>query len=245
MGTTMRALAACAVALAALAALAFSGAATARDLPVRTAPPEEIPPAPYDFRGMYFGFSLGLANGSSTHSAATGDLTPRIDLSGGTFGLGLGYNWRAGSLIYGVESDVSVSTLKGSSGYLGAPVGFTAETSERWLATYRVRAGYSLSQTWMAYVTGGGATAAMKITATEPGAGIASESQLRSGWTVGGGIEAGRIHSFAMKVEYLYVDFGNPSFFNPPPAGFFNRAGGVRLHEHIMRIGLNHKFQDF
>jgi outer membrane immunogenic protein len=235
----MRALAASAVALA---ALAFSGAATA---PVRAAPPEEIPPAPYDFRGMFFGFSLGVANGSSTHSAATGDLTPRFDLSGGTFGLALGYNWKSGPLIYGVDSDVSVSTLKGSSGYLGAPAGFTAETSERWLATYRVRAGYSLSQTWMAYVTGGGASAAVKITATEPGAGIASESQLRSGWTVGGGIEAGRIHSFAMKVEYLYVDLGNASFFNPPPAGFFNRAGGVRLHDNIFRIGLNHKFEGF
>jgi hypothetical protein len=43
-------------------------------------------------------------------------------------------------------------------------------------------------------------------------------------------------------VEYLYVDLGNASFFNPPPAGFFNRAGGVRLHENILRIGLNHKF---
>jgi outer membrane immunogenic protein len=237
----MSALAACAVVLA---ALAFSGAATARDLPVR-APPEEIPPGPYDFNGIFFGFSLGLANGASTQSAATGDLTPRFDLTGGTFGLTLGYNWQVGKLIYGVESDVSVSTLRGSSGYLGALPGFTAETSERWIATYRVRAGYSLSQTWMAYVTGGGATAAVKITATEPGAGIASESQLRSGWTVGGGIEAGRIHSFSMKVEYLYVDFGNAAFFNPPPTGFFNRAGGVQLHEHIVRIGMNHKFEGF
>jgi hypothetical protein len=46
-------------------------------------------------------------------------------------------------------------------------------------------------------------------------------------------------------VEYLYVDLGNASFFNPPPGGFFNRAGGVHLHEHIVRIGLNHKFEGF
>ena len=64
------------------------------------------------------------------------------------------------------------TTLKGSSGYLGAPPGFIAETSERWIATYRARAGYSLSQTWMAYVTGGGATAAVKITATRVDLGV-------------------------------------------------------------------------
>ncbi|HEY8442520.1 MAG TPA: outer membrane beta-barrel protein [Xanthobacteraceae bacterium] len=236
----MRGLAACAVVLA---ALAFCGAAKARDLPGRATPPEEIPPGPYDFNGMYFGVTLGVANGSSTQSASTGDLTPAFDLTGGTFGLTLGYNVQAGKIIYGVESDISVSTLRGSSGYLGAPPGFTTESSERWISTYRLRAGYSLSQTWMAYVTGGGATAAVKIIATEPGAGVAWESQVRTGWTVGGGIEAGRVRSFAIKLEYLYVDFGNPSFFNPPPApGFFNRAGGVRLHENIFRIGLNHKF---
>src|SRR6187399_523497 len=156
----MRGLAACAVVLA---ALAFCGAAKARDLPGRATPPEEIPPGPYDFNGMYFGVTLGVANGSSTQSASTGDLTPAFDLTGGTFGLTLGYNVQAGKIIYGVESDISVSTLRGSSGYLGAPPGFTTETSERWISTYRLRAGYSLSQTWMAYVTGGGATAAVKI----------------------------------------------------------------------------------
>jgi len=74
-----------------------------------------------------------------------------------------------------LDSDISLSTLKGSSGYLGAFPGFTAETSERWLATYRGRLGlkFGEAQTWMAYVTGGGASAAIKITATEPGAGIA------------------------------------------------------------------------
>jgi outer membrane immunogenic protein len=229
----------------ALAFFATSAAAIAADLPMRGAPQAVVPP--YQWTGIFFGASVGVGTGSSIHSAATGDLTPRFDVTGATFGLALGYNWEAGPLVYGLDSDISLSTLKGSSGYLGAFPGFTAETSERWLATYRGRLGlkFGEAQTWMAYVTGGGASAAIKITATEPGAGIALESQVRSGWVAGAGIEAARLHSFTMKAEYLYVDLGNPSFFNPPPAGFFNRAGGVRLHENIFRIGMNHKFQGF
>jgi outer membrane immunogenic protein len=238
----MRALVASGVAFA---VLAMSGAASAAEFPTRAGTAAQPVPPPYNWNGVFFGASIGLGTGSSTHSAATGDLTPRFDLTGATFGLALGYNWQTGPLIYGLDSDISVSTIKGSSGYLGALPGFVAETSERWLATYRGRVGLSLNKSWMAYVTGGGASAAVKITATEPGAGLAWESQIRSGWTAGAGIEAARLHSFTVKAEYLYVDFGNPSFFNPPPAGFFNRAGGVRLHDNIFRLGLNHKFEGF
>ena len=77
---------------------------------------------------------------------------------------------------------------------------------------------------------------------TEPGAGIASESKTRWGWAAGAGVEAARLHSFTVKAEYIYADFGNTGYFNPPPGAFINRAGGVRFYEHILRIGLNHKF---
>jgi outer membrane immunogenic protein len=241
-GDHMRAFVASGVALA---LLALAGAAGAADLPMRGAATAQPAVPPFNWNGIFFGVSVGVGTGSSTHSASFGDLTPRFDLTGGLFGLALGYNWQAGALIYGVDTDISLSTIKGSSGYLGAFPGFVAETSERWLATYRGRLGMTLGNSWMAYATGGGASAAVKITATEPGAGIAWESQILTGWTLGGGIEAARIHSFTFKVEYLYVDFGNHSFFSPPPAGFFNRAGGVRLHDNIFRVGMNHKFEGF
>ena len=96
--------------------------------------------------------------------------------------------------------------------------------------------------TWLFYVTGGAALANVKIIATEPPGGIASQSKDALGWTAGIGVEAARIYSFSVKAEYLFADFGNPAFFNPPPAGINNRAGGVRLYDHILRIGLNHPF---
>jgi opacity protein-like surface antigen len=226
----------------ALAALVASGTATLAQNAMRAgAPPPEIPPAPYNWNGLYFGASIGLARGQSTQTAITGDLTPSFDLTGGVFGLALGYNWQAGPVLYGVDTDISLSTNRGTSGYLGAPAGFLAETAEEWIATYRGRLGL-VHESWMFYVTGGGATADVKIIATEPGAGIASESKTRWGWAAGVGVEAARIHSFTVKAEYIYADFGSTAYFNPPPPLFINRAGGVRLYDHILRIGLNHKF---
>jgi outer membrane immunogenic protein len=229
----------------ALAALAAYGTAAAADPAIRTAaPPPEVSPAPFNWNGPYFGVSFGLAVGQSRQTAATGDLTPSFDMTGGVFGLALGYNWQAGTLLYGLDTDISLSTKRGTSGYLGAPLGFLAETSERWIATYRGRLGL-VRESWMFYVTGGGATADVNITATEGLAGftgIASESKLRWGWAAGAGVEAGRIHSFTVKAEYIYADFGNTAYFNPPPPGFINRAGGVRFYDQIFRIGLNHKF---
>ena len=97
--------------------------------------------------------------GASRQSAAAGDLTPTFDMPGGVFGLALGYNWQFGrSMLYGFDSDVSLNTQRGTSGYLGAPAGFTAEISEQWLATYRGRVGY-VRDSWMIYLTAGGATA--------------------------------------------------------------------------------------
>ena len=198
-------------------------------------------PVPYDWAGPFFGMSIGVGLGQSRHTAAAGDLTPSFDLTGGVYGLALGYNWQAGTLLYGIDTDFSVATIRGTSGYLGAPAGFLAETSERWLATYRGRVAY-VRDSWMFYLTAGGATADVKIIATEPGPGIATETRTRWGWTAGVGVEAGRIHSFTVKAEYLFVDLGNVSYFNPPPPGFINRAGGVPVYDHIFRLGLNHKF---
>ncbi|HEY7247943.1 MAG TPA: outer membrane beta-barrel protein [Xanthobacteraceae bacterium] len=228
-----------------LAALLAAGTANAADgAAARARPPEEISPAPYNWNGPFFGVSIGVATGTSQQTASTGDITPSFDLSGGVFGFALGYNWQASKLLFGIDTDISLSTKHGTSAYFGAPPGFMAETSERWLATYRARLGYVLSS-WMIYVTGGGANADVKLIATEPPAGIASESKLRMGWTAGVGVEAARIHSFTVKAEYLYVDLANTGYFNPPPPGFINRAGGVSVHDHILRIGLNHKFPGF
>lgn len=195
----------------------------------------------FDWTGWYAGASIGLATGNSKHVSSFGDLTPSFDVNGGVFGLGTGYNWQTGPTVFGFDGDISISTKHGQSGFTANPA-LRAETSERWLATYRGRIGLAWDS-WMIYATGGGAAADVKATSNE--AIIASETKTRFGWTVGGGIEAARIHSFSVKAEYLYVNFDNPSYLSPAPAGITDRAGGVKLDNHIFRIGLNHKIPGF
>ena len=56
-------------------------------------------------------------------------------------------------------------------------------------------------------------------------------------------VDAGKFtRNLSGKIEYLYVDLGDTAYFNPPPAGFADRAGGVRLTDHIVRAGLNWQF---
>src|SRR5262245_59935423 len=89
----------------ALAALAACGPAEAVDRSMRG-------PVPYDWAGPFFGMSIGVGLGQSRHTAAAGDLTPSFDLTGGVYGLALGYNWQAGTVLYGVDTDFSVATIR-------------------------------------------------------------------------------------------------------------------------------------
>ena len=69
---------------------------------------------------------------------------------------------------------------------------------------------------------------------------------MRAGWAVGGGVEWAVSRNWSFKAEYLYVDFGRESYFNPLPPGlpanFANRNGGVFLNDNIVRAGVNYKF---
>ena len=201
----------------------------------------------YDWTGWYAGVSIGLGFGQSKQSGATAALTPTFDVDGDVFGFTTGYKWQLGRVVFGVDSDISFSTVQGTSGFTSAAPGFIAETSQKWLSTARARLGLARDR-WMVYLTGGAAAADIGIMATEPGAGIASQDQVRWGWTTGLGVEAvglggPHLYGFSLKVEYLFVDFQNAAYFNPAPTGFFNRAGGVPLSENLFRIGLDHKIE--
>src|SRR5262249_37751823 len=98
------------------------------------------------------------------------------------------------------------------------------------------------------YVTGGGAWA--KIDASEflIGANTATghqESNTRSGWTVGGGLEYALGYGWSVKGEYLYVKFDDYTTFTTPPfggAGLNIAPRNVKLYDNIFRSAMNYKF---
>jgi outer membrane immunogenic protein len=102
----------------------------------------------------------------------------------------------------------------------------------------------------MVYVTGGGAWAKIDTSEFLPGqfatTSAHQESNTRSGWTVGGGLEYAVGYGWSVKSEFLYVKFDDyTTFTNAPfavsPAGNISPRT-VKLEDYIWRAGLNYKF---
>jgi outer membrane immunogenic protein len=98
-------------ALAAAAALAFAGPATAADMPVKAAPPP--PPAIYDWSGLYVGFHEGYLWGTVQDSVTGGFVQTDSDVKNWIAGFHAGYQkefaglFGFGGLVLGVEGGLN------------------------------------------------------------------------------------------------------------------------------------------
>ena len=182
----------------------------------------------YNWTGFYVGINGGYGMGKSDWD------TPAVspDPKGGMVGATLGYNWQAGSIVYGLEGDWDWSMMKGSE-----PCGIAGcETKNSWLATARLRLGYAFDR-WMPYITGGGAYG--KIEATNSNLGFGSASSNKFGWTAGAGLEYAFLGNWSGKLEYLYVNLGS---FDCGVACGLPVPDNVNFSANIFRAGLNYKF---
>jgi outer membrane immunogenic protein len=214
--------------VAAMALLATPFAADAADIrtPVYKGVPRSVI-SYYNWSGFYAGLNVGYGTGTSEWAPLTLDISPK----GMTYGATFGYNWQAGSWVYGVEADYNLSNMKGSASCV---VVFTCETSNTWFATFRGRVGYAFDR-FMPYVTAGGAYGNIKASINTVPAMEASESNF--GYAFGAGLEYALFGSWTTKVEYLYINLGSfdPSFTVPV-------ANSVSFDASIIRVGLNYKF---
>jgi outer membrane immunogenic protein len=189
-------------------------------------------------------------------------ITDKFDLSGFIGGFQGGCNWQWGVWVFGIEGDGSATNKSGQGNefpLVGLPGGagsanWVSETQERWLVTARGRLGLSGWGWWgdktMVYVTGGAAWA--KIDASEwlfanNGTGPIrtghQESNTRSGWTVGGGIEYAVGYGWSVRSEFLYVKFDDYTTFTTGPFAVGNVSPReVKLEDYIWRAGMNYKF---
>ncbi len=131
-----------------------------------------------------------------------------------------------------MEGDIDWSDINGSS-TTACPPG--CKTSNTWLSTARGRLGYAADR-FLPYVTGG--VAFGDIRASVPGFG--QFSQDRTGWTLGGGLEAALAANWTAKVEYLYVNLG--SFNCGLNCGGISATDNVSFHSNVLRAGLNYRF---
>jgi len=219
-------LSACAGVLAATVAMPSFAA----DIPRKAAP---YYVAPFSWSGFYVGINGGYGWAKSDWSSAVtaGSVDPKGWLIGGT----IGYNLQTGVWVWGLEADVDLSTVKGSTaggtGVCAGPVG--CETRNRWLGTGRGRIGYSFDR-FLPYLTGGVAFGDVKMS---PNTGL-SETKTRLGWTVGAGLEYAFMGNWSAKIEYLYVDLGKASC----SAAACGISTDVTFKANVARLGVNYRF---
>jgi outer membrane immunogenic protein len=180
---------------------------------------------------------LGLGNSS-------------ISADGFVGGGQIGYNWQSGATVLGLEADLNYTDISTSVTSVMNPAApgnlLTQSYSIDWLATVRARLGYTIAPMTMLYVTGGfafGDVAANDRLTFVGGIGTGGSSDIKTGWTIGGGMEYALNRNWTVKAEYLYVDLGKVSYTSAVP-GVANTTG---THEsditmHTARLGINYKF---
>lgn len=214
---------------AGLMAAATVSPSFAADLP-RPAYKAPIYVAPFSWSGFYGGINGGYGWGKSSWTNAistTADFTIKGPLVGGT----IGYNLQTGSFVWGIEGDLDISWIKGSTTVVCGAAG--CETRNRWLATGRGRIGYAWDR-FLPYITGGVAGGDIKMT----NAAGASETKSKVGWTVGAGLEYAFMGPWSAKIEYLYVDLGKATC----GAGTCGLDTDVKFTSHVAKIGVNYRF---
>ncbi len=199
-----------------------AGAAVAITLAVTAAGAADIPrasyytaPAPvgaYSWTGPYLGLNLGYQWGYTTNNPTRP--------SGTAGGIQAGYNWQSGQLVFGGETDLSLSAAED----MFAPWKF----ANPWFGTLRGRVGFALNNI-LFYGTAGFAYGGVR--GENP---ALSESKTHIGWTAGAGMEVGLTPNWSAKVEYLYIDLADRAF----------AATGVSngLESSLLRLGVNYRF---
>lgn len=255
------------IALATVLVSLSVASAFAADLPARS-PYTKAPmlsPAS-NWSGFYTGVNIGYGWGNDNtdfvavpNEVALGfqNSTLNSDPKGVLGGAQIGYNWQAGSLVTGLEADIQGSAIHGSAtgpltfsddGTL-SPFGSRASDEKlSWFGTVRGRLGITVTPELMLYGTGGLAYGRIQTSATtNVGFGaefISNVSQLKAGWTAGGGAEWAFARNWSAKVEYLFVDLGTVSASGPSNVvGNTNLIASTwRLHDNIVRVGVNYHF---
>jgi outer membrane immunogenic protein len=165
---------------------------------------------------------------SSTGDLARGDVSasaairaPRVRPTVVTSRGEAGHDFRAGSIVVGVELDVETMKLYDGKSTTAAYSFCTAASlvdrdavKADWFSTSRPRFGF-VSGRWLVYGTGGMALTnriyQAEVTETVPTAhGTDGMKAIRTGWTAGGGVEYKRAR-LTLRGEYLYVGFAGMS----------------------------------
>lgn len=224
------------------AALALiSAPALAADLTTYEPAAVEAPvAATYNWTGFYAGVFGGVGTGDFDYdvgvvggpSLISGDLSA----GGALGGIQIGYDWQVNSWVFGAVADIAKTNIDvGGSIDIGGDT-LSAESELDYLGTVRGRIGYAFDRA-LVYGHGGFAYGKTEQTVSINGADLVNESQSRTGWTVGAGIEYAITDQISFGTEYSYVDLGKKDLFND---GVVYANEDVRFH--TVKAAINYRF---
>jgi outer membrane immunogenic protein len=242
------------------------GSAHAADMPVKA----PVYVAPFTWTGIYLGINAGYGNSTSDGNAycttpagivSGPGCTPAqgsaVSPSGGFVGGQLGANYQVGMFVVGVETDIQVSHINGSSTLtdpccipvFAGPLGVLTRTqSLDWFGTVRGRLGLALWDRTLVYGTGGVMYGEEVLNSNLVFPAIAyqaTSSGTHSGWVGGGGIEYAFTNRLSAKVEGLYYNLGSQTISagpNVPVAAVFPETTSFTYKGALVRLGANLKF---
>ena len=173
-----------------------------------------------------------------------------------TGGLQVGYSWQFGATVFGVEADLSATSLRARQQVVGSAIGFTGTTSASnrldALGTIRGRAGIAVGDT-LVFGTGGLAVSQVdlrgSIAVTGGGPGnpiyVGSRSLLQAGFVVGGGVEYAISQRVLLRTEFLHYDLGTHTVVLRDITGTFPTDYGTmqfRTRSDVVRAAVNVRF---
>ncbi|TWB94698.1 outer membrane immunogenic protein [Bradyrhizobium macuxiense] len=202
-----------------------------------TKAPPLVAPA-FNWSGFYAGVNVGggwYDGGNVTTSSNVASIVPpanivRVPVSnsnqaGVTAGGLVGYNYQIDRVVLGVEADLNYVDLKSTrngSTIAALPGGVTGSFNLQntskvdWFGTVRGRIGFVPTERLLIYATGGLAYGEVKTNIANSSAfstglsrlWLGDNSDVRVGWTAGGGAEYAFTNNWTLRGEYLYVDLG-------------------------------------
>ena len=183
----------------------------AADMAVKAAPRPVV--AVYNWTGFYIGVNGGWGSSRNryewTGPAGVVALGYSADADGGTVGGQIGYNWQAGSWVFGLEAQGNWADFNRA--YYG-PVGtWSVGTRVEALGLFTGRVGFAANNA-LFYVKGGAAVANNESWAAWNGVNFATASTTRWGAAVGAGFEWGFTPNWSFGVEYMHAWLGNNDY---------------------------------
>jgi outer membrane immunogenic protein len=205
-------------------------AADVSPVPPQVVPYSTAPVMPYSWTGFYIGAHLGWGWTDFDWMRGNGALVTSSDGSGFLGGLQGGFNYQfAPNWLVGLESQFSLTGIGGEE---------TLRRDINWVTTLGPRFGYTFGSGFV-YAKGGVAWVGTDFLASPP-LQVSSDSDMKTGWFIGGGIEHVLWNRFSAKIEYNYIGLGSERVTLTGPSG--DGTVDVDRPVHIVKVGINYRF---